>query len=233
MTSGQNKLQGGAAVKIDNSIERHQAVGRDKTIGPNMNFHRAFHPPPRPFDGGEPPDPPARSTGADEPSGAAISRGRRDHDHDHDRVYGRERGTDAGLHQRSDRESRVECGGRRLRHVAEPPGPQHRVGAHAPQHRTERSADRGDREGAAGPREAAERCGGSGRRQGHGPDLRLDVSDLRELGDEPRAGDGVSDPRRAAPIRDARGRGNGRDPRRPRLLDADLDRSRFALRRAT
>ena len=158
VASGQNKLQAGATGQ-DRQHHRcdqaRRAEARERAIGISHEFHRTLHPPPRPVDGGEPPDPAARRAGADEPPGASVSRGRGNHDHDHDDLYGRERRPDAGLHQHAHRQVRVERRRRRLRHVAEPPRRQHGLGAHAPEHRSERGAHRSHREGAAGARAAA------------------------------------------------------------------------------
>ena len=150
----------GGVDRQDRQHHRRDEVRRDearqRAIGSNSHeFHGTVHPPPRPVDGGEPPDPVARRAGADEPSGASVPGGRRDHDHDHDHLYGRERRSDAGLHQHAHRQIGLQRRRRRLRHVAEPAGPQHGLRAHAPQHGSERGADRGDVEGAAGARAAA------------------------------------------------------------------------------
>ena len=72
----------------------------------------------------------------------------------------------------------------------------------------------------------------SGHHEGHRPDLRADVSHLRESGDEFRAGYRVSHARDPAALRDARRRRRGRDPWRPRILHAGLDRSACGSPRA-
>ena len=140
----------------DQQQHRRHAAHDPGSANSRHEPHRTLHPPARAGDGGQPPDPAARRAGADEPAGAPVSRGRRDDDHRHHRLYGRQRRPDAGLHHHADRQGGVERRGRRLRHLAEPARPQHGVGAHAPQHRPRSGADRGHRQGAAGPRAAAE-----------------------------------------------------------------------------
>ena len=187
---------------------------------------RTLHPPSRTGDGGEPPHSAARRPGPDEPAGAPVSGGEGDHHHRHDHLCRRQCRADAGLHQHADRQGGLERRGRRLRHLAEPARRQHGVGTHAPQHRPRCRAHRRHRQGAAGPLAASGRCGRPGDRQGHGPDLRPDVSDIRELGDESGAGLRISHPRGPAPFRNAGRRRLGRHSRRPRVRHARLGRSR-------